>query len=175
MKKGIGYLTWLAFGATVLVSGCDADLVPLKGTYKTDLSEIMTDHSVDSTWAVIERVFASGGLPLKSVNKRTGNVVTKKIPLNSTYTFEDGQGRMESPDAWVVMEKVYNKNHFWKPKDIYSTWCIQVDSSGSGARVRVDPYVECTYHPNAFVVMGSSAWSTGKLEGLLARALSHGR
>jgi hypothetical protein len=94
--------------------------------------------------------------------------------MSSIYTFEDKDGQLEQPQAWVVMPKVFNKEKEWKPGDIIGQWSIQVVESGKGVTtIKIDPSVSCAYYPKSFVRSEVQGQSTGKLEALVGQSLKN--
>ena len=99
----------LVFISIILAYGCNPVLVPLKGKYSDRAFEITTTQSIDSVWSKLTDIFTTNGLPIKSIEKKKGTVLTVKQPINSLYTFEGKDGQLEHPQAWVVLTKVFNK------------------------------------------------------------------
>ena len=162
----------LVFISIILAYGCNPVLVPLKGKYSDRAFEITTTQSIDSVWSKLTDIFTTNGLPIKSIEKKKGTVLTVKQPINSLYTFEGKDGQLEHPQAWVVLTKVFNKKKEWKPRDIYGQWSIQITETEKAiTTIKIDPIVICTYFPNTFTTMESRGQSTGQLEELLERSL----
>lgn len=155
-----------------MLYGCNPNVVPLKGNYSNNPVEITSAKPVDSIWSTITDIFATNGLPVKSINRQTGIIITKKIPFNSMYTFEDDNSVLQQPQAWVVISKIFNKKKQWKPAEIFSQWTVQITESPKGtATIKIDPVVICTWFPNSFTTMETREQSTGKFEQLLKHAL----
>lgn len=152
----------------VIAVSCNLSTVPIKGKYREKPSEITTTKPIDSVWSNLNDIFTKNGLPIKKIDKNMGVIRTKKIPMNSIYTFEDSNGQLEQPQAWVVLMKDFNNEKQWTPKIIYGQWNIQITETGKGkTTIKIDPVVICTYYPNSFTKMETPGQSTGKLEGLL--------
>lgn len=159
--------------AIMIVTGaCDPDLVPLKGNYRVSALEITSTESTDSIWSHLTHLFTTHGLPVKSIQKKNGVIVSAKTPFISIYSLEDKDGQLQQPQAWVVMPKVVNKQKEWKAKEIYGQWSIQVTETGKGATtIKVDPIIICTYSPNLFTSVEVQGHSTGNLEELIRNSL----
>lgn len=158
----------------IMLFGCNPTLVTLKGKYNDGVAQMTTTKPVDSAWTTISGIFTANGLPLKSVDKNKGAIVTKDAPINSIYTFEDKDGRMEQTQAWVVLPRVFNKEKEWKPKYISGKWQIQVAESGNGVTtIKIEPVVTAVYFPNPFLRSEVQGQSTGKLETLIEQALKN--
>jgi hypothetical protein len=152
----------------VIANGCSPTIVPLKGKYHDKPYEITTTEPIDSVWSNLKDIFTSNGLPIKKIDKNKGLIRAKKIPMNPLYTFEDNNGVLERPEAWVVLMKDFNNGKQWKPKVIYGEWSIHVTETQPGnITIKVDPVVICNYYPNSFTKVESPGRSTGKFEELL--------
>lgn len=155
--------------SVIIVSGCNPDSIPLKGKYPITPFEITSTKSVDSTWSNLADLFASNGLLVKNIDKNKGLIVSRKTPFIPIYSFEDNDGRLQIPEAWVVLPKVIVHRKQWVPKMIYSHWHIQITETEKGAIIKVDPVVVCTFFPNRFTSVEAPGQSTGKLEDLIKR------
>jgi hypothetical protein len=156
----------------LLMNGCNPNLIPMKGKYVDASTEITVAKSADSTWVKITELFAAKGLKVKSIDKTKGQMITTKTSFISAYAFEDKDGQLEEPRAWVVIPKVYLKEKQWMPKDIRSKWDIQISENAGGRTViKIDPVVTCTYHPNMFTVVEDRGRSTGRLEALIKSSI----
>ena len=152
----------------VSMNCCNPNSIPIKGKYADSQSEITLTKSADSIWLKITNLFVAKGLMVKSIDKNKGQIVTTKTPFISAYTFEDKDGQLEEPQAWVVLSKVFLKKKQWIPKKIYSQWSIQIsEMAGGRTMVKVDPVVICTYFPNGITSVEARGQSTGTLEALI--------
>ncbi len=160
--------------AIITAYGCSPVMVPLKGKYSDSPVVFTSTKSIDSIWLNLTKILSTNGLPIKNIEKKKGIILTMKAPINSVYTFEDKDGQLLEPQAWVVLTRVFNKKKEWKPKDIYGQWSIQITETEKGrTTIKVDPIVICTYFPNTFTTMETRGQSTGKLEELLQRSLNN--
>jgi hypothetical protein len=152
----------------VCMNCCNPNSLPIKGKYADSHSEITLNKSADSIWLKVTNLFVAKGLMVKSIDKVKGQIVTTKTPFISAYTFEDKDGQLEEPQAWVVLSKVFLKKKQWIPKKIYSQWSIQISEIAEGRTlVKVDPVVICTYYPNGITSVEDRGQSTGTLEALI--------
>jgi hypothetical protein len=163
----------LLFFVYIFINACNPVIVPLKGQYATSTKETFSSLSNDSIWSNIEHLFITHGLPVTKVDKTNEIITTRKTAFIPIYTFENENGQLQEPDAWVVLPKTSVKEKQWKPKSIYSQWHIQLTDLGSGTTsIKVDPVIVCTYYPNSFGRVETSGQSTGKLEELLRSSLA---
>jgi hypothetical protein len=172
--KAYNKISFLAviIGAVIIFGGCNPVLIPFKGQYSASPLEITSAKSVDSIWLDINRLFTEKGLPIKKIEKEKGMIVSTKTSFMPAYTFEDANGKLIEPEAWIVLEETYLKKKKWNPKKIFCQWNIQITQLRSGiSAIKVDPVVMCTWYPNMFATMQQHCQSTGKLEELLGRTL----
>jgi hypothetical protein len=160
--------TYLIAVIIVIINGCNPKLIPLKGKYADSPFEITSIKSVDSIWVDITQLFNQNGLSIKKLEKEKGVIVSTKTSFIPAYTFEDKDGKLIQPEAWIVLEEVYLKKKKWYPNKIYCQWDIQITEKGKElSTIKVAPIVMCTYYPNMFTTMEIHCQSTGKLEELI--------
>ncbi|MES1224996.1 MAG: hypothetical protein ABUT20_56430, partial [Bacteroidota bacterium] len=115
------YLSSIFF-AIMIISGCNPVAVPLKGKYNADPLEIISTKSIDSTWSALTDLFSANGLPVKKAEKTKGQIISGKTSFIAVYSFENADGQIQSPQAWVVLPKAIVNKQQWVPKRIYSQW-----------------------------------------------------
>jgi hypothetical protein len=159
-------------GAIVINSSCNFTSIPLKGQYLDKPAEIKSSKPVDSIWLTVNRLFEANGLPIKKVDKEKAIVTSKKTSFIAVYTFENPDGKLMVPEAWVVLKQVMAHGKRKDPKTIFSEWNIRISDLGNGmSLVNVNPVVTCSYYINSFTKMETYAQSTGKFEELLESSL----
>jgi hypothetical protein len=174
MRNIAGIHSFLIISIITMAYGCSLVNVPLKGNYNSSAVEMTTTQPIDSVWSKLTDIFTKNGLPVKRIDKTKGSISTRNAPINAVYTFENTDGQLEQPGAWVVLYKVYNKNKEWKPEEIRGQWSIQVTEKEKGTtNIKIDPLVICTYFPKSFVKFQIPGQSTGKLEELLQQSLKN--
>jgi hypothetical protein len=170
MIKNFKSFTCLTIAILLLACGCNPVGVLLKGNYSDQPTLIFSTKSIDSSWSNLNELFTRKGLAIKKIDTTNGLIITKEIPINAAYTFENKDGQLENPEAWVVLTKVFNKKKQWKPKRIYGQWSIQISELEPGtSTIKIEPTVMCTFFPNFFTSMHTQAQSTGELEELVAK------
>lgn len=158
----------------VIINGCSSYIVPLKGKYADRTVEITTAASVDSTWLMINQLFTEKGLPVKKSVKEKGVIITAKSSFIPAYTFEDNDGKLVEPEAWIVLREVMVNKKKWVPKKIFCEWNIQITETEKGmTTIKIAPIVICTYYPNMFTSMEDKSQSTGKLEALITNSFKN--
>ena len=159
--------------AVITISdSCNPNAIPLKGKYSESPVVITSTKPVDSIWLNIKHLLTGKGLAIKKLDKEKGVIVSTESAFIPAYTFEDPNGKLIEPEAWIVLKEAFVKKRKWDPKKISCEWNIQITELGNGrSAIKVDPVVICTYHPNMFTTMEENGQSTGKLEELLERSL----
>lgn len=157
---------------SIIINGCNPKTIPLKGNYVTNPIEFTSAKSSDSLWLDVTHVFAEKGLDVKKIDKKKGLIVSQETSFISAYTFEDKDGKLKDPEAWVVLQKVFIKKKEWEPKTIYSEWSIQINQIENGVTlIKLSPFIVCIYHPNMFTSAETRGQSTGNLEKLINSTL----
>ncbi|MBV4360394.1 hypothetical protein [Pinibacter aurantiacus] len=153
----------------VIIGACSSNIVLLKGKYSETPVEITSTKQVDSIWSTITQLFNEKGLTIKKLEKEKGLIVsTKSSSFIPAYTFEDNDGKLIEPQAWIVVRQTFINGKKWVPHNVFCQWNIQVTEVGKGlATIKVDPVVIYTWYPNMFTSMEDQGQSTGKLEELL--------
>ena len=172
IMKSFNKSTPIAILIFILINGCNPSSVPIKGKYTDSPSEFTSTKKTDSVWLSITQIFSENGIKIKKIDKVKGLILSKVTPFIPVYSFEDKDGNLEKPQAWVVLQKDYVKGKEWTPKDIKGEWQIQINETDSGVtKIKIEPTVNCTYFPNMFASVETSGRSTGKLEKLIDSAL----
>lgn len=158
--------------ALIIINGCNPNTIPFKGKYPTTQFEVNSTKSIDSIWTSVRDLFISRGLPVKTIDKKRGLIVSAKISFIPVYTFENNDGQLQEPQAWVVLHKLIVNKKEWNPKEIYGKWSIQISETEKGTTtIKVDPIVMCTYSSNMVTSVETRGQSTGKLEELIKSTL----
>ncbi|MES1218056.1 MAG: hypothetical protein ABUT20_21295 [Bacteroidota bacterium] len=173
MKNSKNLYAFLALLIFILINSCTPTSVPFKGKYEESTIEIISTKTTDSAWLIIAELFDQEGLKIKTVDRKKGMITTAKSVFTSVYTFEDSNGVLINPQAWVVLQKDSVNKKEWMPKQIYGRWHIQIASDGNGfSSIKIDPIIICTYYPNDVTSVETRGQSTGKLEYLIKKSLS---
>jgi hypothetical protein len=161
-----------ALMACIILFGCNPELVPLKNRYENVPTEISSSLSIDSSWARIAALFNAHGLPVKTIDRNKGLIMSEKTSFIPIYTFEGDNGKLLDPNAWVVLPKTLLKGKPWNPKTIRGEWTIQIAEKEKGTTsIKINPQVVCTFSPNMLASVETHAQSTGHLERLVKASL----
>jgi hypothetical protein len=111
--------------------------LPLTGTYLDKPYEIVSDKKFEQVWVNVIDLFATKGLSIKLIDKSSGLIISEKTSFINDYSFEDNTGKLENPEASVVIEKITYSgyNQFLKPEKIIGEWNIRIKDNGSGKTI----------------------------------------
>lgn len=88
-----------------LIVGCNNKIIPLKNSYQASAYEFATSQDKDETWNTLIDLFTVKGLPIKTINKADGVITTDYISFLNSYTWENKDGSLTNPNAFVVCSK----------------------------------------------------------------------
>lgn len=100
--------------------------IPLKGTYTNGNFEATTPTPKDKVWDNIVDFFSKKGLSIKIIDRSSGLIVSDETAL--TWSYEDKNGKLVHPDAWVAIKKILvsGSNTPIKPNIITGEWNIRI-------------------------------------------------
>ena len=165
----------IAFSAFVLLLfGCSLSVKVLKGSYLDKPFEIISEKSFDEVWSNVIDLFATKGLSVKIIDKTSGLIVSEKTSFISEYSYEDNNGNLENPDAWLAVERIYYAGGYSPihPKTITGEWNVRIKNGKGGntiinvnlTNIQAEAYIGTT---NSEVVT-FKAKSTGKFEEIIS-------
>jgi len=128
MKKILFFLLTI-----VGISGCSFRHVPIKGEYLTKPFEISSPKTFDEVWGKTIDMFAQNGISIKLIDKSSGLLVSDISSL--TWSFENDEGKLSKPEAYVVIEKIIDPGPMrpMKPNRVTGDWNIRIKSDSSGS------------------------------------------
>ena len=137
MKRIIFKSIVLLTTSLLLTSCMTLQPLPLKGAYLDKPYEVVSDKKFEQVWTNIIDLFATKGLSIKLIDKSSGLIISEKTSFINDYSFEDKTGKLENPNASVVIEKVtysgYNQSV--KPEKITGEWNIRIKDNGNGKTI----------------------------------------
>lgn len=106
MKRTLLSLSVIAIA--FLLKSCAPTLshVPLKGKHLEDPYIVVTEKPFDEVWDNVIDILAQRGFPIRFLDKENGLVVSERSSLLDAYTYEDRAGKLENPDALLVLPTV---------------------------------------------------------------------
>lgn len=103
MKKKL----FLCALSCMILSSCMTSKIPnIVETYNADTS-IETDKSYDEVWGNVIDFFATNGIPISTLEKASGLIVSKEVSLENITTTEKN-GVISNPNAYIVVPYVKN-------------------------------------------------------------------
>ena len=137
MKRIILKSIVLLTSSLLLTSCMTLQPLPLKGTYLDKPYEVVSDKKFEQVWTNIIDLFATKGLSIKLIDKSSGLIISEKTSFINDYSFEDKTGKLENPNASVVIEKItysgYNQSA--KPEKITGEWNIRIKENSDGKTI----------------------------------------
>jgi hypothetical protein len=124
----------------ILLSSCLPRVRPVKNDYLDPPFQATSTSSKDVVWNKIVDFFSDKRLPIKSIDKSSGLIISEKAVFSTTI--EDKDGKLVNKSAWVVVPAVYNPNT--KKLESYYTgkvlgeWSIRIKESVKGTVVSVN-------------------------------------
>ena len=172
--KNILFITAIA----ILAISCNPVIYPLPGKNYDDISNIRSDKSLDTVWAITCRIFTEEGYSLKVNNKNNGLITTDKYDFSKHFSFVKN-GKPIDSTAWVALSYITNKGGFGSnPFKISANWNVSIKPSGAASIIRIDlsnvdasvtKPAKSTFHPGQqYTFQGQS---TGVFEKMLADAV----
>lgn len=137
MRRTISKLTLTFITAVFFTSCMSLKTLPLKGEYLEKPYEVISDKKFEQVWTNIIDLFATKGLSIKLIDKSSGLIISEKTSFLNDYSFEDKSGKLENPNASVVIEKITYEgfNQSAKPEKITGEWNIRIKDNGNGKTI----------------------------------------
>ena len=87
---------------TMLTSCRTVESLSFKGYYPIQIT-VETDKKYDEVWDKVIDYFAVCGVPITTLEKASGLIVSKTISFKGFVTAEDEQGKLQNLDAFIVI------------------------------------------------------------------------
>src|SRR6476620_6583690 len=91
---------------SLLVMGCDNKVIPLQNTYQDKSYEFSVPSAKDKVWTELIDLFHTKGVAIKTIDKKEGVITTENTSFLNSYSWEDKNGGLTNPNAFVVCSKV---------------------------------------------------------------------
>jgi len=120
---------FVVFGLICILStfSCNNELIPLEQTYQDNPYEFSVSATKDEVWTKLVQLLTSKGLAIKTIDKSNGLITTDNISFLNSYSFENNDGGLTNPNAFVVCTKVRGPFTFTaslKPDAISGQWTV---------------------------------------------------
>ena len=123
-----------------VLNGCTyLAFTPLKGRHQEQPYVTQSDKEFEAVWDNAIEVLATGGYPIKLLDKQSGLIVCERTTLIGSFTYEDKRGEVEDPEAFVVLPRLSGGGlKFVPPKQLTGVLNILVRPLESGTRINVN-------------------------------------
>lgn len=120
------------------LTSCGIKVIPIKGTYQNVPFEIETEKSFDQVWDNVVDLFAKKGLSIVVIDRSSGLIVSK--PGSLIYTYENSNGQLLNPNAWVVIPKIIDKgsNKVVKNATVQGEWNVRIKEKNGKTVINVN-------------------------------------
>lgn len=153
--------------ACLMLSGCAVSkVIPLKGSYPQTPIISSTDKPFDKVWDNIIDYFAQKGIPIRIIDRSSGLIISDKASLS--WSFEDKNGALKSPHAYVVLQTILDKMHEkpFIPASVTGEWNVRIKNADGKTTVNVNLYnIEATYGSYYYSVYTHSMITPVKVDG----------
>ena len=141
------------FALAVSLVACSPKIYPLKGSYPQTPIVRFSDNSFDKVWEKTIDFFAENGIPIRIIDKSSGLIISDKA--NLTWSFEDKNGKLVNPMAFVAIPSVMDQDKFkpYRPESVTGEWNVRIKAVEGKASINVNLY-------NITATFGRSYYST---------------
>lgn len=120
--------TTLSFACLFLIVGCNNKVIPLKNTYQDKSYKFANSSNKEQTWNKLIDLFTAKGLAIKTIDKNDGLITTDNTSFLNSYAWENKDGSLTNPNAFVVCSKVrgfLTLASSIKPDNITGQWTVR--------------------------------------------------
>ncbi|PZX61942.1 outer membrane protein assembly factor BamC [Hydrotalea sandarakina] len=117
------------FVLVFLIIGCNNKVIPLKNSYQSTAYEFSTALDKDETWSALIDLFTTKGLPIKTIDKADGVITTDYVSFLNSYTWENKDGSLINPNAFVVCSKFrgpFTLTTSFTPTTLTGQWLVRI-------------------------------------------------
>ncbi|HJV19319.1 MAG TPA: hypothetical protein VJ552_05520 [Sediminibacterium sp.] len=134
------YLTLtLVFTITIIFSGCENKLIPLKGIYSSPY-KVKFSSSRESLWPKLIEIITSKGLSIKTLDEKAGVITTDNTSFIDKYTWENEDGSLLNSKAFVVCNKyrgILTLSKSLNPANISGQWSFFVKQGSNNTTLEI--------------------------------------
>lgn len=157
----------LLFFFSVSLLSCAPNLYHIKGSYLNKPYQIYSDKSKDEVWNKIIELFSSQGIAIKLIDKNSGLILSERTSFLSDYSYENDDGSLQNPNAFVVCDKVVWQTVLQYPKQVTGEWNIRVVENSGKTLINVNLVnIQVIFSTNP--ALEGTGKSTGKYERIVA-------
>lgn len=114
----------LIMSAFALVS-CGVRLVPQTFDYPVQKTKKTLDLSFDKTWSGVVDFFAENNIPIKTIEKSSGLIVSTQMEFPATYWITS-EKRLYDPNAYIAVQQVSGLKIDGTGMRATATWNVRV-------------------------------------------------
>lgn len=145
--------------------------ISLTGSYPDPHHYAESDDTFEEVWERVVDYFAFEGIPISTIDKSSGLIITAKMPLKD-YCSREENGKPLDPDAYVViptskgglgttMEPEMLVSHGWK---ITGQWNVRVKESDGKTAIHINLSELTCLYPSLNGYRDAPIHSTGRFE-----------
>jgi hypothetical protein len=124
--------TFFLFISFLLLNSCGFRVLPLTGSYAEKPYEFGIS-SKDQSWKNLIDYLTEKGIAIKLIDKASGIITTEPTSLLNAFTWENKDGSLTNPDAFVVCSKVRAPLQIassLKPTELRGQWVFLFKEEG---------------------------------------------
>jgi len=131
----------LSYAAIFLFCACaPTKIVQVKGSYPQPPIITISKDSFDKVWGKTIDYFAQNGIPIRTIDKSSGIIISEKSKLS--WSFEDKNGKIRKSNAFVVLSQIFNDMSAkpYVPSEVTGEWNVRIKPVDSGTLINVNLY-----------------------------------
>jgi len=132
--------TTLSFACLFVIVGCNNKVVPLQNTYQDKPYEFATSSNKEQAWNTLIDLLTAKGLAIKTIDKNDGLITTENTSFLNSYAWENNDGSLTNPKAFVVCSKVRGPFTFpssIRPDGITGQWTVRTKQEADKTIVNI--------------------------------------
>jgi hypothetical protein len=129
-------LTLIFFAILFFASSAPSHM--LKGNYQNTPYQIETTKSFDEVWSNVIDMFATKGLSIKIIDKSSGLIISDKTSFISSFTYENKEGLLIKPNAFIVINMIKSLGVVFHPTIITGEWNIRIKKNEEKTLINVN-------------------------------------
>lgn len=148
------------------VFACSVQRIPLRDKYLDGPYTVTTEKSYDKCWDSAIDFFSQLGIPIKTIEKASGIIVSENMNLKSQSNVEDQKtGRIINDKAWIGVGVIKDGMAILTPSRVTGEWNVRVKESDGKRVVSVNLVnIQAALYSNGYISQTFEAKSTGVFE-----------
>lgn len=129
---------------SLFLFSCVSRVVPLRHQYLPGIYEQVSEKPKANVWNSLLDFFSKNGLSIRVLDSSTGLIKSAQTRL--PWSYETKGGKLNDPQAWVVLERVIYKNKPLVLTSIVGDWNIRLKEIEEGRTYVVVNLVNLKYN-----------------------------